>query len=101
MDSHPDSQPPPARALIDTAAKARFVAALRRGAPREAAAADAGFPLSSLYGARARDPLFRQAWVWAMDLYAWYEKLGEPLPPDGDGVEIRIAPANRRPLQLR
>ncbi|MFL6856894.1 MAG: hypothetical protein ACJ8EB_03180 [Allosphingosinicella sp.] len=101
MDSHPDSQPPPARALIDTAVKARFVAALRRGAPREAAAAEAGFPLGSLYTARARDPLFRQAWEWAMDLYAWYEKLGEPLPPDGDGVEIRIAPANRRPLQLR
>jgi hypothetical protein len=100
MDTQPDSPAPP-RPLIDTPVKARFVAALRRGRPREEAAAEIGFPLASLYNARARDPLFRQAWEWAMDLYAWYEKLGEPLPPDDDGVEVRIAPANRRPLQRR
>ena len=90
-----------ARRLIDGAVKSRFVAALRRGHDREAAAAQVGFPLHSLYAARARDPLFRQAWEWAMDLYAWYAKLGAPLPPADDGVEVRIAPQGGRPLQRR
>jgi hypothetical protein len=100
MEGEQDSQAA-ARRLIDTGVKARFVAALRQGRSREAAAAAVGFPLGSLYTARARDPLFRLAWEWAMDLYAWYLRVGEPLPPDEDGAEIRIAPANRRPLQRR
>jgi hypothetical protein len=91
----------PGRRPIDTAVKSQFVAALRRGRPREVAAAAVGFPLQSLYGARSRDPLFRQAWEWAMDLYAWYDKTGEPLPPPDDGVPVRIAPQGRRPLQRR
>jgi hypothetical protein len=100
MDQEHDSSGAPRR-LIDTAVKARFVAALRRGQSREAAAEAAGFPLASLYTARARDPLFRLAWEWAMDLYAWYEKVGEPLPPADDAGPVRIAPQRRRPLQLR
>ncbi|MEA3000720.1 MAG: hypothetical protein QOK17_2553 [Sphingomonadales bacterium] len=100
MEQERDSQRAPRR-LIDTGVKARFVAELRRGKSREEAAAAVGFPLGSLYTARARDPLFRHAWEWAMDLYAWYLRVGEPLPPEEDGVEIRIAPANRRPLQRR
>jgi len=89
------------RRLIDGAVKSRFVAALRCGRDREVAAAEVGFPLQSLYAARNRDPLFRQAWEWAMDLYAWYEKVGQPLPPADDGVEVRIAPQGGRPLQRR
>lgn len=98
MNQHPDSPPP--RRLIDAHAKARFVASLREGRSREAAAADSGFPLKSLYGARARDPLFRMAWLWAMDLYAWYERTGAPPLPE-DGVTVRIAPQGQRPLQRR
>jgi hypothetical protein len=100
MDQDPDSPSAP-RALIDAAVKARFVAALRSGRSRESAAAEVGFPLASLYNARARDPLFRHAWEWAMDLYAWYLKVGEPLPPGEDRETVRIAPGNRRPLQRR
>jgi hypothetical protein len=101
MEQEHDSRSRAPRALIDTAVKARFVAALRSGRSRESAAAEAGFPLGSFYGARARDPLFRHAWEWAMDLYAWYLKVGEPIPPGEDGETVRIAPANRRPLQRR
>jgi hypothetical protein len=99
MDQNPDSRPP--RRPIDTAVKAQVVAALRKGQSREAVAAAVGFPLQSLYAARARDPLFRHAWDWAMDLYAWYLRVGEPLPPTDDGVTVRIAPQGRRPLQRR
>jgi hypothetical protein len=99
MDEESDSHPP--RRLIDTQAKARFVAALRAGTSREAAAAQAGFPLQSFYGARARDPLFRHAWEWAMDLHAWYERTGAATPPADDGVPVRIAPQGNRPLQRR
>jgi hypothetical protein len=103
MDPHSDSPPP--RRLIDTDVKARFVAALHRGASREAAAADVGFPLNSLYGARARDPLFRLAWEWAMDLHAWHARGGAPADaPDSaqeDDASMRIAPQGNRPLQKR
>jgi hypothetical protein len=99
MDENLDSLPP--RRLIDTAIKAQVVAALRKGQSREAVAAAVGFPLQSLYAARSRDPLFRHAWEWAMDLYAWYQRVGEPLPPVDDGVTVRIAPQGNRPLQRR
>ncbi|MBV9930304.1 MAG: hypothetical protein JO013_05100 [Alphaproteobacteria bacterium] len=100
MQQEPDSRPA-ARRVIDEAVKSRFVAELRKGRRREAAAAYVGFPLNSLYNARTRDPLFRHAWEWAMDLYAWYERVGEPLPPADDGVPVRIAPQGGRPLQRR
>ncbi|HEY0413767.1 MAG TPA: hypothetical protein VGD66_11545 [Allosphingosinicella sp.] len=100
MEPGTDSQAPPRR-LIDTGVKARFAAALRRGMSREAAAAAAGFPLKSFYGARARDPLFRLAWEWAMDLFAWYERTGRGVPPEEGGATVRIAPQGHRPLQRR
>ncbi|MBV8685765.1 MAG: hypothetical protein JOZ90_13285 [Alphaproteobacteria bacterium] len=96
----PDSPPPPRR-LIDLTAKARFVAALRAGAPREAAAARVGFPLKSLYAARARDPVFRLAWEWAMDLNAVDERGGELARKVPDGDDVRIVPHNKRRLQRR
>ena len=99
MDTPPDSRPP--RRLIDTPVKARFVAALREGRRREEAAAEVGFPLKSLYAARARDPLFRLAWEWALDLRAWYARAAVPAEPDEDGVPVRIAPQGGRPLQRR
>jgi hypothetical protein len=54
----------PERRLSDAAAKARFLEALRSGAPREAAAEAAGFPLKSFYNVRARGGVFRLAWEW-------------------------------------
>jgi hypothetical protein len=99
MDQVSDSQAPPRR-LIDTQVKTRFVEGLRRGRSRESVAAEVGFPLASLYNARARDPLFRLAWEWAMDLHVWYERTGSSAPPD-DRVPVRIAPGNNRPLQRR
>jgi hypothetical protein len=89
------------RRLIDTPVKARFVEALRAGATRESAAAGSGFPLQSLYGARARDPLFRIAWEWAMDLFAIDERGGELARKALEGEDVRIAPHNRRLLQRR
>jgi len=44
---------------IGDAAKAAFLAGLRRGESREDAAAAAGFSLMGLYGARGRDPVFK------------------------------------------
>lgn len=100
MSDESDSPPPPRR-LIDAAVKARFLAALRAGATREAAAAACGFPLSSFYTARGRDPLFHCAWMWARDLAAIDERGGALALRTAEGERIRIAPANRRPLQRR
>jgi hypothetical protein len=94
---------PPAapRRTIDLAVKTQFATALRAGTPREAAAAAVGFPVKSLYGARARDPLFRLAWEWAMDLHVHYLRQAEAEPVEEDGVTVRIAPQGNRPLQRR
>ena len=99
MDGESDSRP--RRRLIDTGVKARFVGALHRGVSREAAAALAGFPLQSLYGARARDPLFRSAWEWAMDLACIDERGGRLSRRGEDGETVRIAPQKGRLLQRR
>lgn len=58
------------RRRIDQARKARFVSALRAGTPREEAAAVEGFTSRAFYCARKRDPLFRSAWIWAIELSA-------------------------------
>jgi len=100
MDGESDSQPPPRR-LIDAVAKAQFLNALRDGAAREAAAAACGFPLGSLYNARARDPVFHFAWQWARDLAAIDERGGDLARRTAEGETIRIAPANGRLLQRR
>ena len=91
----------PARRLIDTAAKARFLASLRAGAAREAAASEAGFPLKSLYGARRRDPVFRLGWLWALELSAADEQAARASAAPAGDVPIRIAAQGNRPLQRR
>lgn len=99
MQENGDSNPP-ARRLIDEAAKARFLGVLRSGLGREAAAAAAGFPLGSLYNVRARDSVFRFAWLWALDLVAIDERGGELSRRTADGEPgDRIAPTRGRLLQ--
>jgi hypothetical protein len=105
MGGNSDSQAAPRR-LIDDEARRRFLEALRAGATRETAAEASGFPLGSLYNVRARDPVFRMAWEWAMDLYCIEGRAGELARPSadaqpGDGVAVRIAPQGGRLLQRR
>jgi hypothetical protein len=51
---------------IDSAAKATFLAALRRGARLLVAAREAGFSLAGFYMARHKDPAFAAEWVEAL-----------------------------------
>ncbi|MFL6844290.1 MAG: hypothetical protein ACJ8ER_05355 [Allosphingosinicella sp.] len=51
---------------IDAAAKAKFLAALRRGARLLVAAREAGFSLAGFYMARHKDPAFAADWVEAL-----------------------------------
>lgn len=90
------------RRLIGPAAKAAFLTAVRGGAALAAAAAESGFSLDGFYGARARDPVFRLAWIWALQLSAAGERLSAaPAEADGlDGASL-VAPNNRRQLQRR
>ncbi|MFC7497877.1 hypothetical protein ACFQRC_01425 [Enterovirga sp. GCM10030262] len=46
------------------------MAALRAGMARDAAAAGQGFSSPAFYCVRKRDPLFRSAWIWAVELSA-------------------------------
>jgi hypothetical protein len=92
------------RRSIGAPAKARFVAALRGGARREDAAAEAGFSLMGFYGARGRDPGFKAEWTQALATSAAaerracaYAERGER----GERGEVRIASANRRIYQRR
>ncbi len=87
------------RRLIEARDKARFLSSLREGAGREEAAAAAGFPLASLYNARARDTVFRFAWEWALDLAAIDERGGELSLRSLEREPARIAPKNGRLLQ--
>jgi hypothetical protein len=90
----------PARRLIGEEDKARFLESLRSGGSREEAAAAAGFPLGSLYNVRARDGVFRLAWLWALDLAAIDERGGELSRRTADGQPgDRIAPTRGRLLQ--
>jgi hypothetical protein len=86
---------------VDEAAKLRFVEAIRAGAPREEAAASAGFTATAFYYARERDPVFRRAWLWALELSGIDERssraaASEPAPP-----HTIIAPNANRRLQRR
>lgn len=106
--------PLPHQRCIDVAAKAGFLADLRRGARREDAAADAGFSLMGFYGARRRDPAFKSAWEEALgelpaaqrrerayaERDACIEKSRWACPERSRG-EVRIAAANRRFWQRR
>jgi hypothetical protein len=100
MHGHKDSEPPQRR-LIDEAVKARFLGALRSGVERPQAAAAVGFPLGSLYNARARDEVFRFAWEWAMELAAVDERGGSLSRRSDNGDPVRIAPQGGRLLQRR
>lgn len=101
MGKHSDSGRPERR-LIDGAAKARFVGALRAGVARNAAAAAEGFSAEAFYCARKRDPLFRSAWIWALELSAVDEREARRAAAMGaDAVEGDILPNNLRPLQRR
>ena len=113
MGGGSDSGP---RRLINSAAKARLLAGLRAGGSRESAAAGAGFPLKSFYGARRRDPVFRLGWIWALELSAADEQAalrtdadliarlrrledadGLAGAPAGDDAQVRIAPQRQPP----
>jgi hypothetical protein len=98
MGTGTDSKAP--RRRIDAAAKARFVEALRAGAARDAAAAHAGFTAAAFYYAREHDPVFRHAWLWALELSAADQRARRaakgPPPP-----HAAIAPNANRRLQLR
>jgi hypothetical protein len=96
MSGEPSSRRP-AR-IIDSAAKARFLAALRRGERREDAAQDAGFSLTGFYGARRRDPAFAAGWKEALALPSAQERRARAYETRG---EVRIASANRRLYQRR
>lgn len=105
MDSGRDTRQP----RIGAAAKAAFLAALRRGSRREDAAEAAGFSLTGFYGARRRDRAFALEWAEVLAgppaaerrARAYRERgkaRGDRPEPDR---EVRIAPANRRLLQRR
>ena len=96
MSRNGDSRAPQRR--IDEAAKASFLAGLRRGERREDAAAAAGFSLMGFYGARWRDPAFKAEWTEALAASAAAERRPRPAREKG---EIRIAAANRRLYQRR
>lgn len=99
MHEDPERQEPPRR--IDAEAKAKFVAALRKGARLDAAAAAAGFSLTGLYAARRRDPAFKAAWQGALATSAAAERRARAYRERGEGGEVRIAMANRRIYQRR
>lgn len=83
---------------IGAAAKAAFLAGLRRGERREDAAFAAGFSLMGFYGARARDSAFRADWTAALAASAAAERRVRAYAERG---EVRIACANRRVYQRR
>lgn len=89
---------------IDEAAKAEFLAGLRRGESREDAAFAAGFSLTGFYGARSRDPAFRAGWTEALAASAAAERRIRAYAARGERAErgeVRIASANRRVYQRR
>lgn len=81
---------------IDGAARAAFLAAVKRGLRFEEAAAEVGFSLPGFYGVRKRDPVFRLAWAAVHELAAARERLRAPPP-----MNLPVAANNRRRLQAR
>lgn len=103
MDRPADS--PPARAAaphrIDAEAKRLFLVALRAGAARDAAAAEAGFTANAFYFARRSDPVFALAWAWATDLSADDARAARAASARPGPDEAAIAPNAHRLLQRR
>ncbi|HKR24659.1 MAG TPA: hypothetical protein VJS15_05335 [Allosphingosinicella sp.] len=94
MSSQSDS----GRRRVDAAAKEAFIAALRDGAHRDEAARLAGFTAEAFYYARRKDGLFRQAWLFALELSAIDARAARSAGVPGD---VPIAPNSNRPLQAR
>ena len=84
---------------IDAEAKRLFLAALRRGAAREDAAAAAGFSLTGFYGQRRRDPAFAAGWAEALQRPEAADRRTRAYAERDARGETRIAPANRRLVQ--
>jgi hypothetical protein len=94
----------PGQRRIDAAAKAAYLAGLRRGESREDAAFAAGFSLMGFYNARARDPAFKAEWTEALATAAAAERRACAYVERGERAgrgELRIASANRRIYQRR
>lgn len=94
MDAQPESRAPQRR--IEAAAKAAFLAALRRGVTREDAAAETGFSLTGFYGQRRRDPQFAADWTQAL---AAPDAAARRTRAYADRGELRHSCANRRLYQ--
>jgi hypothetical protein len=90
-----DSRPP---RRIDAAAKATFLATLRRGVAREDAATETGFSLTGFYGARRHDPAFAADWATAL---ATPEAAARRTRAYAERGEVRHSCANRRLWQRR
>lgn len=103
MDGGADSGGKRSRRLVDLAARERFLNGLRAGLSRNEAAAGTGFSWRAFYGVRRRDPVFRFAWLAALELSAVDERdarrAAERLAERR--ATGRIAPGNRRLLQLK
>jgi hypothetical protein len=102
MNGKDESRPGPR--FIDEAAKAAFLAGLRRGERREDAAAAAGFSLMGFYGARSREPAFKADWTEALATSAAEERRVRAYAERGERAErgeLSIASANRRIYQRR
>lgn len=90
------------RRRIDAEAKARFLAALRAGAPIARAAEAGGFSVKGFFGVRRREPAFRLGWLWALELSAADERASSSvLDTDEEDGQVRIAPNRARLLQRR
>jgi len=94
----------PERRRINAEARARFLTALRAGASREEAAAQAGYSAQAFYHARRRDPVFRLAWIWALEVSAAEERekyRASTLASLPGPAGVEIASNNQRALQKR
>src|SRR5687767_13355180 len=79
--------------------EAAFLEALRGGALVEAAAAQVGVAVGTLYRRRKRDTVFDAAWSSAAEVsasWAWDESAGRKVRPAGVKRRLRFAARRRR-----
>lgn len=87
---------------IDAEAKTSFLAGLRAGLPRDAAARAAGFSIQAFDYARKRDPVFALARTMALDLSAAEARAARGARAEGATPgKIVITPTGGRLLQKR
>lgn len=98
-----DSGGKKARRLVDLAARERFLKGIRAGMSRKDAAAGTGFCWGAFHGVRRRDPVFRFAWLAALELSAVDERDARRAAAKLEERRAtgRIEPGNRRLLQLK